>query len=638
MDTIGNGWVSRLRSVPSLQVHFWLLVGMVLVMLLLFGAFAYWLDAQERQGEELVVDYHLAMVKRLAQLDVALVGLGSRLSSKPGEDGNADEIIAPMERDLRRIEREITEMRRIEGYYGNVPANRSALHDIETRFRSLDTEVHRCIEELKTTHRVDAARAKALSREVDSLHIGVMRLQAGHGFSVETIHKYFDQEWKTGWHYLLLFSTFLLATGFLVIRWIFGQIHELVHRCGRAELASREARQRAESANAAKSQFLANVSHEIRTPLNAILGIHDLFIDINLPPEQRRYLEVGRRSAENLLHLVNDLLDISKVESGHLELENVPFRLVEIVEHVGEALRPRAQVKGVRLAFDVETGVPNTLMGDPFRLQQVLFNLVGNAVKFTDRGSIDLNVRLLGMSEQGFALEFAVRDTGIGIAPEQVAGIFQMFTQVDASTTRRFGGTGLGLAISRHLVEKMGGSIHVESAIGRGSRFWFGVTLRAAEVAPISEVVLPPVPSEDRGPVRAMPDRGSEALPWRLLVVDDSEDNRLLVQAFLKDHPYRVDTAEEGESALEKLRFNRYDLVIMDLQMPILDGLEATRRQRQREREQGVPRVRILALTAHALEEDERRALEAGCDRFLTKPIRRARLLSVLGEMLAPTS
>ncbi|MBF0153924.1 MAG: response regulator [Magnetococcales bacterium] len=629
-------WLGRLQSIPSLQVHFWLLAGMVMAMFLFFGTFSYWLETREGSGERLIIDYHLATITHCIRIDIALADMQLRLA---GEDAGSDltEPVLAMERHLRRIQQEMEHIRRLEDRHDVNRAGGTITRSAEARFKGLDDMVRGRLDEITRTGRAGVTKGKILAGMVEALRHDITRLQMSHGFLAEAIHKEIGRERNRGWPYLLLFSFVLLVTGFLAMRWIFRQIRELVGRCAQAESASREACSRAETANAAKSRFLANISHEIRTPLNAVLGIHDLLVDADLSSDQKHYLEVGRKSAETLLRLVSDLLDISKVEAGGLDLEMSPFRLIEMIDHVSEAMRLRAQQKGVHFSFAIDQGIPEYLVGDSFRLQQVLFNLVGNAVKFTDRGSVDLRVRRRESSVEGVALEFEVCDTGIGIPTEKLEGIFQVFTQVDASTTRRFGGTGLGLAISRRLVEMMGGTIHVESQLGRGSRFWFDVVLGMGSIDMAEDNSVAEIPLiADHGYAGVAMGRGSASLPWRLLVVDDSDDNRLLIQAFLKNQPYRVDTAGEGATALEKLRLNRYDLVLMDLQMPVLDGLEATRLQRQREKEQGLPRVPILALTAHAMEEDERRALQAGCDRFLTKPIRRARLLAVLGEILSP--
>ncbi len=386
----------------------------------------------------------------------------------------------------------------------------------------------------------------------------------------------------------------------------------------RVEEALRLATAAAQSASRTKSDFLASMSHEIRTPMNAMMGVADLLSKTPLSPEQDKYVRIFRRAGDNLLNLINDILDLSKVEAAQLELEHTGFSLSELLDKVMEVVAVGAEPKGLALACEVAPDVPTDLVGDPTRLQQVLLNVVGNAVKFTAAGEVSLRVSRDPDSAVPTALRFTVTDTGIGIPPEKLGRVFERFTQADSSTTRRFGGSGLGLTISKRLVELMGGQIWAESN-NRGSVFSIVVPFEAWN----RPDVRPPVKAENGGPHGPVP-------ALRILLAEDSDDNRTIVLAYLADSPYRVEIAETGAVACSMFAARHYDLVLMDRQMPVMDGLTATRAIRVWEQAHGRSPTPIIALTASALRGDRELCLAAGCTAYLTKPINQAALLHAI--------
>ncbi len=373
-----------------------------------------------------------------------------------------------------------------------------------------------------------------------------------------------------------------------------------------------KAKETAEAATIAKSDFLASMSHEIRTPMTSMFAMIEHLSDSPLNDDQQDSLRILRGASKNLITLVDDILDLAKIEAGQLELEKTEFDLEGLLSEIESFMDLAAREKGLELSYHIKPDVPVRLIGDSKHLRQIIFNLVSNAVKFTEKGRVDINVSERGAKGDTTELEFYVKDTGIGIPADRIDVIFERFTQADSSTTRKFGGTGLGTSISKSLVEAMDGSIWVESELGEGSTFYFTVKLKRAKAT-----------KKEKEPI-------SWKRPLRILVAEDSENNIMLVKIHLKETPHTVDIAENGKVAVKKFKAENYDLVLMDMEMPGMDGYTATKEIRKWEAKEQKNPTPVVALTAHALKEHKQRSLDVGCTGHFTKPFSKQALLETI--------
>jgi signal transduction histidine kinase/ActR/RegA family two-component response regulator len=369
-----------------------------------------------------------------------------------------------------------------------------------------------------------------------------------------------------------------------------------------------EAMEAAKQGVLSKDQFLSNMSHEIRTPMNGIIGMTDILLNTNLTKNQRKYLSAIEYSAKNLHVIINDILDLSKINAEKLELEHLNFKIREVLESVQKTLKVKVDEKAIGLHINIDNQIPEKMSGDPVRLNQILLNIVGNAVKFTKKGEVTVNCSLSIKTEQGFQILFEIIDTGIGIKKEDIKYVFESFSQANSSIARKFGGTGLGLPISKKLIELHGGKLHLESEYGQGTTFSFKLNFGFPLVEPESLGTREhiEIPDEKKAKIK-------------ILLAEDNKINQLVAKRFINRFGFQLDIANDGKEAIKMVRKNNYDLILMDIQMPELDGLEATRFIRTKLEGQK-KNIKIMAMTASVLKKEIDRCYEAGMDGYIPKP------------------